>query len=366
MKRIFTVMAALLIALSTMAAVPATAQETSSNTTVFDLDPAPKGYWTPDRMAKATADSMPELSSKAAKTFNKSSVKSLCIRPLCTPAQETISYSDWPNPIPDPIMHAGIEHPRTVGRIFSTKYPEGKDPIGDSCTGTVITSSSESLIITAGHCVWPDKRDATSSHITFVPAHHVLDNGTADGLPQSPFDTWDVTSAIALDCWIEQAENSCDQAILKVAPRQSDGATLQSVVGSVGLTIGGSSVRGKTPAEPYLPHLTMHSYPLIDLERFDEDFQPIEGQVYKCEESSFSNGLFLDGIQMHCEEPITGGASGAAFIEYMSGGPSVIGTFIGKVANDNDPTTLEQFELIGKLNTSHTRDLHNELDAYAP
>lgn len=348
MKRILAMTATVLTVLGTLAmtSAPANAVEGDSSTSIVEIAPAPEGYWTPERMAAAKDVSLPtvETSNKSRAIWDPP--------PFPVETQESVVYPDWPNPIPPTVMHDGIEHPSTVGKIFATRYLAGKEPEDDMCTGTVVTSASKALIITAGHCLWPKTHTAISSNITFVPAYHVDKNGVV----QAPFGKWDITTAITEDCWRDWRNSSCDQAFLKAAPRESDRARLQSVVGSMGLTIGGLPARGKTPAEPYLPHLTMHGYPVFD-ER--NDTIPDDRRVYKCEGSSseFDQDVFLGGIQMPCSEPITGGASGAAFIEYQPGGASVIAILHG-----NEPDNQEM--LLAKLTNARTKTMYLDLDAY--
>lgn len=374
------IVSAILIAFSTLAVTsPATANEVSnttshptseksaqSGTQIVELEAAPEGYWTPERRNAAVNNST--LDSDDAESRNQGTQRQSDPEPepeFPDVTWESVVQRQIPSmalPTLPPVIREGMEYPPTVGKIFMTVYMEGKDPKSYTCTGTVVASKTESIIITAGHCIWPKKRTATSSHITFVPAYHALDNREDDPIPQFPRGEWDVTETIGSTCWIAQKMDTCDQAFLKVAPRKSDGATLQSVVGGRGLIIGGSPVRGlKTESQPYTPSLTMHSYPAFS--DYFPDLKPDKKRMYKCEgaSSAASQKLFLGAIQMPCNnpvtekaEPITGGSSGAALIERTQVGEAVIATFIGKLDNDTP--------LLLKLNDSPTKKLYQDID----
>lgn len=351
MKKVTAATATTFAIIVGISAPPAYAEDSSegqAELTTTDLKVATDDFWTPKRIEMAMANSKTEPIDGDNKTqqFQAQSDD------FPEEPWDQVAYPDWPTPTPDPVVHDGIEYPRTVGKLLMSKHVDGEQPSYYTCTATAVSSESESLLITAGHCIWPEGHSDVSSNVRFIPAYHITD----DGKTQRPFGDWDATAAIGLDCWIYDLEDECDQAFLKIAPRKSDGATLQNITGSDGLTVGGSPVRGSTPEEPYLPELTMHSYPV----GVDGDMKPDPGRVYLCEgtSSAADQALFSGGIQIPCDEPITGGASGAAFVEHGQSGRTVIATFKGSVKGDNAQLAL--------LNNSETKSMHHNLDEYIP
>lgn len=342
------------IAVSTLmiSANPAVAEEVATQSTkisTFKVSTAPEGYWTQDRIAKAAAAPVPGLAKKQ-ESPRAPSGSSAFTDTEDTPYENLADY-DWVTPAPDPVVHKGIVHPMTVGKLLMTSHVKGEEPNTNyMCTGTVITSKSESLIITAGHCVWPKNHEGPSTNITFIPAYHKNSNGAV----QRKFGEWEISETSGASCWYSDANDDCDQAVLKAIPRKYDDATLQSVVGSMGITIGGSLSRGQTEAAPHLPPLTMHGYPVLD-GRYP-DLHPDESRVYECIGTSApdTNQTFPSAIEMPCDEPISGGASGAAFIEHSQGGPNVIATFKGR-GDDDSP-------LVAKANNEMTKDIYQAAD----
>lgn len=335
---------------------PAQASESPNNDSLktMDLEIAPDGYWSDERIKNAAVDE-PLISDRSMSIQQREAERHPAFS--STPYEE-ISYQSWLFPEPTPIVHDQIEHPRTVGKLITKSHrldqhgqiPAGQQATDWSCTATVVTSASESVIITAAHCVWPDDRYQDSESAVFIPAYH---KDTNDQII-APFGQWDVTSAIAGDCWIENHEGQCDQAFLKVA-KNSDGQSLQDVVGGNGLSIGGSGSRGAVDA--YLPELTMHGYPIGEMP--DPNDNPDPRRVYQCTGTSSpaGQGFFPGAIAIPCSEPISGGASGAAFIEHGQAGPMVIATFKGR-------ESLSSPSLIAKLNDADTKDMYHQIDAY--
>lgn len=301
--------------------------------------------WTPERMAATRKPTDHDLVSGNAE-------RSADLQPKAgfpDEPQDTIAYHEAPAEYHEPVVHKGIEHPSAVGKLFMTRYlEEGAED--DYCTGTVISSDKESLVITAAHCIDPKDSSKPSEDIVFVPAYHAKDD-----VGQLPFGDWHVISATAPECWLVDKNESCDQAILRVAKNAESNETLQHAVGSMGLTVGGSPERGiKTPEAPYMPPLTMHGYPEED-SRSEED-PPDNSRVHLCEGSTVAadqKAAFSGAVEMVCDETITGGASGSAFIEQTQSGPSVIATFKSKYDVDDD-------RLLAKLNDHITTRLYSD------
>ena len=81
------------------------------------------------------------------------------------------------------------------------------------CTASVVSSSSQNLLITAAHCL-----SGTGSGMTFVP-------GSVDG--SEPYGRWTVIAAYADPAWLSTRNPLDDVAILKVAPDRIFGTSLQ-------------------------------------------------------------------------------------------------------------------------------------------
>jgi V8-like Glu-specific endopeptidase len=82
------------------------------------------------------------------------------------------------------------------------------------CTASVVSSPTQNLVITAAHCVF----GGSGRGMTFVP-------GSVNG--SEPYGRWTVVAAYADPAWIHHHDPLVDIAILKVAPDQIFGASLQ-------------------------------------------------------------------------------------------------------------------------------------------
>ncbi|HEX4019070.1 MAG TPA: trypsin-like serine protease [Frankiaceae bacterium] len=80
------------------------------------------------------------------------------------------------------------------------------------CTASVVSSPTQNLLITAAHCL-----SGTGRGITFVP-------GSVNG--SAPYGTWTVVAAYADQAWLTTRNPLDDMAILKVAPDQIFGVSL--------------------------------------------------------------------------------------------------------------------------------------------
>jgi len=165
-------------------------------------------YWTPERLADARPldlregdDDDPEAGS---------SDPSL-LRSAVTPLRATIVKrpASYPN--------------RVHGKIFGT-FPG----LGDfTCSGTVVTSKSGSLVTTAAHCVYDAGRGRSNqfaSQLAFVPGYS---SGNA------PYGVFGATNAIVPGQWVRFASLDYDLAMLRIGPE--GGQTVQKAVGSRGI-----------------------------------------------------------------------------------------------------------------------------------
>lgn len=105
---------------------------------------------------------------------------------------------------------------RTHGKVFFSDG--GSDYV---CSGTVVVSSNESTVLTAGHCV---HGGSFVTNFIFVPAY---DNGDA------PFGEWPATDLYTTDEWASSEDFSYDAAFALIGTQ--GGATLEDTVGSRGI-----------------------------------------------------------------------------------------------------------------------------------
>jgi len=121
----------------------------------------------------------------------------------------------------------------------STRYPNSANgvvlffygPDEFRCSGSVVNTSAGNVVLTAGHCVIDPDTGTQATDIVFIP-------GYRDGA--EPFDEWPATSFATTSQWQSTAggpnpNEAGDMAMLTLNNRPSDSATLQSVVGAVGI-----------------------------------------------------------------------------------------------------------------------------------
>jgi hypothetical protein len=113
-----------------------------------------------------------------------------------------------------PLANQTIYPTSTNGRIFGKFQGIGQY----SCSATVVSSKSQSVIMTAGHCVF-DEDAGFASKIVFVPAYH-------DG--DRPFGIWAATNAVIGKGYFKILNPNNDYAALRV----------KSATGNVGAVVG--------------------------------------------------------------------------------------------------------------------------------
>ncbi len=151
-------------------------------------------YWTAERMANARplsavrADSGPALK-----------------RAPQPPPFESFQ-------VPDPTVAPLPTH----GKVFGLLPGFG----GYSCSATVVSTASRSVVMTAGHCVYDPRTRVAAKRLTFVPAY-------ADGA--RPFGRWTASTARSTQEWIRRENFDFDYATLTMRPL--GGALIEDVVG---------------------------------------------------------------------------------------------------------------------------------------
>ncbi len=190
-------------------------------------------YWTAKRMREATPLAAPQQDSGAALDFPAAGPK-----PRALPSSSRLDLADTIQPTA----------PRGGGKVQIGDHPpydSGEVPIGSqttfptstngrlfgklrgigqySCSATVISSSSHSVIMTAGHCVF-DQGAGFASKVIFAPAYHRGDR---------PFGTWSASRLITTKGWQRVTNYNYDYAAIKL--RQSGGDAVGNVVGEQGV-----------------------------------------------------------------------------------------------------------------------------------
>lgn len=170
------------------------------------------------------------------------------------------------------------------------------------CSGSVIDSSAGDLLLTAGHCVIEPETGTIASYVAFVP-------GYREGA--EPFGVWSATGYGTTSTWEDtvgtgEPDEAGNVAILRLQNRESDGQSIQSVVG--GLGIGFNQPRGQT--------YTQYGYPAE--EPYDGERLYSNTTAYAGEDTSFSPPT------MRIASDFTGGASGGPWTVGEKSSPTAL------------------------------------------
>ena len=190
-------------------------------------------YWTAERMRAADPLAAPQVGSGATLDFPAPGPK-----PRALPASSRLDLSSTIQPtaprgpgkvnIGDRPPYQSGEVPlgsqttyptSTNGRLFGKLRGFG----GYSCSATVISSSSHSVIMTAGHCVH-DQDAGFAKRVIFVPAYHRGDR---------PFGVWGASRLITTNGWKRIENYNYDYAAVKL--RKAGGDAVGNVVGEQGV-----------------------------------------------------------------------------------------------------------------------------------
>lgn len=190
--------APVVLALSALLAVPVGAAAAPPRLAPSHrLDPeVASGFWTPSRVRAALAADSMARRRPAAGVASASSLR---------------------------VIDAAAPQDRANGRLFGFDPRQGPY----SCSGTSLATPSESIVLTAGHCVLDG--GSWGAHIVFVPA---FDHD------ERPFGTFAADSAYVTPQWKASSNSDFDVAALKVLPDRF--GTLTQAVGAKGWTSGRS------------------------------------------------------------------------------------------------------------------------------
>jgi V8-like Glu-specific endopeptidase len=197
-----------------------------------------RAYWTPRRMRQADPAPAPELTG---------SPRGRGARRLIDPLPSYV-----PSSVPGEaagvtaalgVVPAAVS-PTAEGTDTgdSTVYPNSANGIvffdygsdGYQCSGSVVSTPAGRAVLTAGHCVIAPGSGVQATNIVFVPGYR--DGG-------KPYGEWPATSFATTSRWqstasspnSDDADEAGDMAILTLANRPADGASVQGVVGAVGM-----------------------------------------------------------------------------------------------------------------------------------
>lgn len=99
------------------------------------------------------------------------------------------------------------------------------------CSGTIVTSANESLVATAGHCLFDEITHQPNSATSFIP-------GYEDG--SAPFDVWEATHIYTTPQWANESDVRFDIGMMVVEERA--GASLQDSFGARGIAFNQGSM----------------------------------------------------------------------------------------------------------------------------
>ena len=110
-------------------------------------------------------------------------------------------------------------------------YYDPVDPFAYQCSGSVINTPTGNVVLTAGHCVIDPGTGTPATDLIFVPGFRDFNE---------PYGEWTAPTFATTSQWQSTAggpnpNEAGDMAMLTLDNRPSDSATLQSVVGAVGI-----------------------------------------------------------------------------------------------------------------------------------
>lgn len=233
--RLFLVCALMLMVGGSLVPAGAAPSARPARLVTFDLDPLTQNdarYWTEERIeALPDAEAPGRLpgsvesvdESVAAPVVSGAAVSPSARNPARLPAANRLqSVGDFETfEITNPSQFPFSTH----GKIIAFETPT----TGWVCSGTIVSSENESLVLTAAHCVVKD--DGTKPvKIVFIPGYR------DGGLRSGPFGVWEASQAAFLQGYLAsgggEPNYEYDVAAFRVAPL--NGMTIQDRVGARG------------------------------------------------------------------------------------------------------------------------------------
>lgn len=142
-------------------------------------------YWTPERRKAAKPPKFPQ------KRYNQTKLSDKALQDLLKAADGPATVIE--GQLPDKnlkegqIVSATNQVTKTVGKVFFSTY------YGDMmCSASVVTSTSKSLVVTAGHCIYDIDIQDWAINWIFVPAYDMFD---------APLGEWTAKELFVLQGW---------------------------------------------------------------------------------------------------------------------------------------------------------------------
>jgi hypothetical protein len=188
-------------------------------------------FWTPDRLRRAKSLDDSAVPGRPA----GAGTRPAGFGTASTAATKTVANAGYvPTALPPSMGLAQVGVTSTVGRLFFN------DSTGAllSCSASTVTSSGQSMVMTAGHCVFGGPafvNDGTRprgwySNVIYFPGAYV----DAYGGFQAPYGGWAAVSIASLIEWIGSADTHYDVGV--VIAETHSGLHLVTKVGGNGLT----------------------------------------------------------------------------------------------------------------------------------
>lgn len=175
----------------------------------------------------------------------------------------------------------------THGKLFFTMYDTARRlwrP--SSCSGTVVTSASKSVIVTAGHCVHSGRGGAWHRNIVFVPGYRAV------GSVSQPFGQFTANRYTTSTSWTTSSSFEQDYAMVRLNAN-SRRQLVQNLTGSRGIAWNQSRSQS----------FQSYGYPAD---------RPFNGsRLYRCDSNYAGYG---SGTTMGIGCDMTGGASGGGWM----------------------------------------------------
>jgi len=184
-----------------------------------------------------------------------------------------------------------VAPPNTInGAIFGDYLIDGKDHYYE-CSGSVISTPVEDVVLTAGHCVIDPETGTATSKLVFIPDYREQ---------TTPLGIWPVGQSIVSKVWAQSIKmkspnEAADVAFLKVPPNEN-GQSLQSVTSSFDIAF------GTRRNQPY----TQYGYPAEE---------PYDGEhLYRYTTGYAQPDLAFDPETLGIISDFTPGASGGPWL----------------------------------------------------
>lgn len=252
---------------------------------------AAKRYWTRDRMSAARPAPMPKIDPEDLGDAPVDRGEPLLVegaepRQKYSTTDSTMSASATSTPIP--FQRFQIDNPAATeyakhGALFFTSPITGYDY---ACSGTVINSDNESVVWTAGHCLYEQGRP--SLNLVFVPGYENMTR---------PLGTWVADQIVVPARWQNGEDLEYDFGAFRTVPNES--GSLVDVVGGRGIAF------NQNPNEDF----QSFGYPAFPMEKFD-------GEHLQTCVSTGSGRIAVGAIAMGCD--MEQGSSGGGWV--MRGG----------------------------------------------